>query len=483
MTITLLVLIGGWWLWTRRTEGLRAYDLPVAWAVKMLVSCLFIYIYTYYYGSGTLTADPEAFMQESRLLRSVADISFTDYLRFLAGMESPEMVTYYLSETTHWSSGDLTLINDSKNVIRVNSLLLFVSGGSVYFHAFFLGLLSLMGFREVFQTFRARIQLPPRLFWWLLILMPSLIFWTGSMLKEPLLMVGLCLMIRAWLGELTVTQRIWRWGLGIVLMLAFKPYVLLCLLPALAVYYSAKWFFRSRVIWSILTFLVLLVSLLVLLPQQRNKAVHYLTRKQFDFINIGQGGLHAYADTCFFYFRPDQFHSLEIHAADSSVWLKEPVKAKQVLFGKAHPFKDVWLQPNDKRWIVYFQSKGCASHIDVTPINNSFRQLLLSAPKAFVNAAFRPFFGDPGGWLKYFAITETLLLLGVVVYCFRKWKKAGRDARLQVVSLLIFAVVLLLLIGWITPVLGAIVRYRIPAYFALLIAALLLYKKKETKHE
>jgi len=48
---------------------------------------------------------------------------------------------------------------------------------------------------------------------------------------------------------------------------------------------------------------------------------------------------------------------------------------------------------------------------------------------------------------------------------------------------LVFAVVLLLLIGWITPVLGAIVRYRIPAYFALLIAGLLLYKKKETKHE
>lgn len=483
MRIILLVLVGGWLLKTRRTEGLKSYDLLLAWGAKMLLSCLFIYIYTHYYGSGTLTADPEAFMRESQLLRSVADTSFADYLRFLVGMESPEMVTRYLSETMHWSSGDLTLINDSKNVIRVNSLLLFISGGSVYFHAFFLSLFSLLGFREVYLTFRTQVQLPSRLFWWLLILMPSLIFWTGSMLKEPLLLVGLCLVIRAWLGKLTVVQRSWRWVLGILLMLAFKPYVIICLIPAFIVYYMGKWFFRSRAIWSVLVFLGFMSLLLALFPQQREKTVHYLTRKQFDFINIGQGGLHAYADTCFFYFRPDQFHLLRIRTTDSFVWLKEPAKAKQVMFGRAHPFKDVWLQPNDQRWIIYFQSRGCASHVEVTPINNSFRQLLLSIPEAFSNAAFRPFFGDPGGWLKYFAIAETLVLFVCVAYCFRFWKRTDRNTRLIVVSLLVFAVVLLLLIGWVTPVLGAIVRYRIPAYFALLVAGLLLYKKKETKHE
>ncbi len=126
---------------------------------------------------------------------------------------------------------------------------------------------------------------------------------------------------------------------------------------------------------------------------------------------------------------------------------------------------------------MYFRSNGCESYIPVTSINSSSTQLLKNIPEALANAAFRPFFGDPGGWLKYFAVIETIVLFGWVLYAFSFWKSATKQTKLQVASLLFFAICLLLLIGWITPVLGAMVRYRIPAYLAIFVAAALLFRK------
>jgi len=484
MAITLLILVGGWFLWKRKTDGLTSIDLLLTWAIKLLAALLFLFIYTHYYGSGTLTADSKAFMVESHLLQNVAYVSFGDYLRFLFGLETQEMVHHYLSNTTHWNTGDLTLINDSKNVIRINSVLYFISNGNVYFHAFVFSFFSLLGFRELYLTFSQSIHFSKRVFWYALILLPSMLFWTASMLKEPLMIVGMCLLLRALLGELTKKQRLWRFSVGVILMLAFKPYVLFCLIPAVLIYVTIKWVFKGKIIISILSVLGVVVILGAVFPLQREKSVFYLTRKQFDFINIGNGGMHAYADTCFYFFHPDQFQYLTLNEKDSSVFLNKTVHAKQVELGKALPFKDVILHPNKDRWILYFKSDGCASNVPVTFIDGSSSQVIKNIPEAFVNAAFRPFFGDPGGWLKYFAIIETLLLFAWVIFSFRYWKEASPQIRLQVTTLLVFSIVLLILIGWITPVLGAIVRYRIPAYMAILVASLLLFKqKKELKHE
>lgn len=294
------------------------------------------------------------------------------------------------------------------------------------------------------------------------------------------MIIGICLIFRAvFSSNLPMVARSWRMVLGIFLMIAFKPYVLVCLVPALVFWLATKYVFGNRLIWSVPMFATLLVLLTLAFPGKRADVTHYLTRKQYDFINIGRGGLHAYADTCFFYFRPDQFQYIDFRP-DSSVYLKKPLVAKQVTLGRAAPFKDVYLQPNTKRWINYYETQGCASNVAVTPIQSSFKQLLLNIPEALVNGAFRPFFGDPGGMLKYPAILETLLLFGWFILQFRFWNNTAPDQKLLVVTLFVFALSLFILIGWTTPVLGAIVRYRVPAYLAVFLAGILLHRKKRT---
>ncbi len=64
-----------------------------------------------------------------------------------------------------------------------------------------------------------------------------------------------------------------------------------------------------------------------------------------------------------------------------------------------------------------------------------------------------------------------------------KWKKRNISVEEKgiVFSLLIFSLLLLLLIGWTTPITGAIVRFRFPAQLALVIVGTILIDFKRIK--
>ncbi len=79
--------------------------------------------------------DGQRFFREGEYLYNVFSVSATDYFKLLTGIgESPELLRKYLHMTNYWSAGDLILINDSKNVIRIHSLVHFFSGGNRLIH-------------------------------------------------------------------------------------------------------------------------------------------------------------------------------------------------------------------------------------------------------------------------------------------------------------------------------------------------------------
>jgi hypothetical protein len=480
MIVAAILLIGSWALWKMPAAGLGRYDLLAGWSLKLLASLIFLWIYSGYYGWGTLTADPEAFLLQSTILRDVARESPVDYLRFLFGLEDQALIQKYLSQTFHWTAGDLTWINDSRNVIRVNSIIRFFSGGDALVHCVVLSFFSLIGFRELYLAFEKYVS-HKRLFWTGLIAFPSLLFWTAGFLKEPMLIAGLCFFIRGVFGGLTLRKAVWRILFGALLLLGFKTYVLICILPMVVWYFASARLGTKLRLASLLLVPAIPLLILAAMPAQRGKMTDYLTRRQFDFINIGRGGLHAYADTCFFYFRPDQFKYLDVsHGAD--VYLKQPLVAKQMQTGHASPFRDVLLQPNEKPWYNYYQMTGCLSYVDITEINGSFSQLMRNVPEALVNAMLRPFPKDPGGGFKYIAVLETIALFAAFIFGLFRWKRLPRDLQFRLAALLGFALILFVLIGWTTPVLGAIVRYRIPAYLMIGLATLILLLRQRKQH-
>jgi FtsH-binding integral membrane protein len=122
-------------------------------------------------------------------------------------------------------------------------------------------------------------------------------------------------------------------------------------------------------------------------------------------------------------------------------------------------------------------------YINIPQINDSFVQLLKNIPTALCNSLFRPYFNDPGGWLKYPASIEVYLVFMFLLLAIIRHRKIETIDWGLILSLLLFVLTLSLTIGLVTPVLGAISRYRIPAYIALVFVGMLIYEHKKMTHE
>jgi hypothetical protein len=456
------------------------WTLPVAFLIKIFVGILFNYIHEKTYGQGDLSHDGGTFLAEGKYLNDVFFQSPKHYFQLLTGIgETPALIQEHLSMTEYWSAGDLTLINDSKNVIRVHSIIHFFSGGQMMIHLALMCLLSLLAVKNLYLSFKEYVSIDRALFFWALLLIPSTIFWTSSVLKEPLLFFGISLFLRAILYEQIVWRKTTYFSISILLLIGFKPYVLVILLLTIAFASIYSYLFKGKIIFASLFIIFFTFLLGFILDKPRETVVNYLTRKQFDFVNVGKGGLHAYADSCFYYFQPHQYESLNVIGRD--IFLKKSITAYKVHFGSTQKPVLVNLKPNKKAWKMYYFQQGCMSFIETTPINNSSIQLIKNIPESLTNSAIRPWPTDPGSKLKIISFIESLLLFGFLSYAIGHRRKLSNQERLIVFSLITFALLLFLLIGWTTPVLGAIARYRFPAQLALFIVGFILLKSSKFK--
>ena len=483
LAITILVLSIFWiilrYIKVFHINGLHPAVMSWSFLIRLASGLIFLYIYSVFYGNGNLSADAGSFLRQSRTLNEVFYDSPSAYLKFLTGIgESRELIEKYLMDTHHWDAGTLTLVNDNKNLLRFHSLIHFISAAPLVHLAFSI-FFAQLGTRLIFLSFRKFVSIPQHYFYWITFLIPGVLFWTSAILKEPLMFLGIALLCSA-----LFIKRIW-WKRGIHLLLAlflllsFKPYVLICIVPVLfftLVYYSIG---RKKLVRSSLFSLVILIAGLFIFSKQSFKVLHIISRKQFDFVNVGRGGMHVIGDTSFYYFTNSQLDKLTLRHGLAE--LNEPVDALVTEFGSIEAEVPVHLVPKGEKWPIYFLSVGCTSYIPITPIRDSYVNLLKCTPEAFVNSNLRPWPWDPGSWLKWLAFLETLAVVGLIVFSFRNRRKLSVSEGLIVFQLLIFALVLSLLIGYTTPVLGAIVRYRFPVSLAIVIVCCILLKPFQIK--
>lgn len=461
-------------------ENFNKWALPIAFLVKIAVGILLNFIHEKTYGHGDLSHDGGRFLLEGKYLNNVFFESPINYFKLLSGIgETPELVQQHLSITRYWSAGDLTLINDSKNVIRVHSIIHFFSGGQMMIHLALMCLLSLLAVKNLFLSFKQYVDINKSLLFWVLLLIPSTIFWTSSILKEPLLFFGISLFLRSILYEQVVWRKTLFFTTSILLLIGFKPYVLVILLITLAFASIYKILFKEKFALASIFIILFTVVIGFVLDKPRETVINYLTRKQFDFVNVGKGGLHVTADTCFYYFQPHQYNYLKIN--NEEVYLKAPITAYKAYFGSTKKPELIKLKPNKKPWFIYYSKKGCSSYIETTPINNSSIQLVKNIPEALINSTIRPWPTDPGSKLKLLSFFENLLLFGFLIYAIWNRRKLNEQEKHIVFGLVTFALLLFLLIGWTTPVLGAIARYRFPAQLALFIVGFIIIKSSKFK--
>ncbi len=464
------------------TGTLNAWLLPLAFLIKVIVGFYFLYVYSEIYGNGSLSADAGAFMSESKILNSIFYTNPADYFKLLFGYgDQTQLIAQYLTETHHWDAGEQSIINDNRNIMRIHSVIHFISFNNPAIHLFFMCFVSTIALKQLFLGFVNRTTLPQTLLFFIILFVPSLLFWTAGILKEPFMFLGIALFIRGLLGSERTTLRWVYVALGIILLLSFKPYILLALLPALLFYGLYTLLPKFKILGAGLILLGLLSAGIFIFQNETDKAVHLLSRKQFDFKNVGRGGVHAYADTCFYFFTPEQINEL-IFEGDS-VSISKPMNAMILEHGSMKEPVPIRLEPTGEKWFVFFENRRSDGYIEVTLINNSFPQLLKNIPEALCNVLLRPFFNDPGSWLKYPAIIELILLYLFIIFAFMRRKKLTSSDVGLIIAALIFMIGLSLIIGWVTPVLGAIVRYRIPVLIAVLLIGIILIDYQRVKNE
>jgi hypothetical protein len=456
-------------------DGLSNWNLPVAFLIKFAIGLLLILIHIETYGVDELSHDGETFLKEGKLLNDVFFRAPGDYFKLLTGIgETQELINQHLYMTEYWDAGDLTIINDSKNVIRVQSIIHFFSGNSLFIHLGLMCFLSIIAFRNIFISFQPYIEQNKTFLFWFLLLIPSTIFWTSSILKEPLMFLGLSFAVRAVFYNDQIVRKVIYAVLAVFLLILFKPYILVCLVLSVLATLAYKVIFKQRFVLTALSLVIISLTAAYFLDKPRERIVHYLSRKQFDFVNVGKGGIHVLSDTCFYYFQPHQYKNLYIKG--NKVLLLKGTDAYIIKFGSIEKPIPVHLEPEGKVWTSVYNAPGCASFVETTMIMDSPEQLLKNIPEALVNSLIRPFPADPGSKLKFLAVIETWFILAFLLMAIFYRRPIPLKHRTMIFSLGVFALLLLLLIGWTTPVLGAIARYRFPAQLALILIGSIIIK-------
>ena len=180
-----------------RVEGLNNWTQSLGFVVKMGAGFYFLYVYTTIYGNGALSADAGAFMEESLILHDVFWTSPFDYIKLLIGWDSNDILMFkYLSETSHWDPGSQAILSDNRNILRVHSLIHFISFNRVNIHLLIMCSISLVGVKQLYLAIKDHTRIKNFYVYLILLVFPSVLFWTSSILKEPLMFLGLALFVR-----------------------------------------------------------------------------------------------------------------------------------------------------------------------------------------------------------------------------------------------------------------------------------------------
>lgn len=457
--------------------------LPIGFTLKTIIGFFFLYVYSYHYGVGELTADASAFMADSKVLNSVFYESPSAYFKFLSGFDNKELICEYLSETTQWDASSNKWFNDARNILRLHSIIHFVSFGQESIHLMVISLICLLGLRLMIIALIPYVKVSTTIVFFALLLMPNALFWSSGILKEPLIFFSIGLFLYTALGNFGILKKAVLLFISAVCLIGIKPYILLCIVPAVAAYFLLK---RIKNIKIAVCVLLLAIggALLSLLTAPMKPVVDRLSFQQFDFINIGKGGVFARADTCIYIIYGEDMPYVILDEKDSTVFLTRPVVGDYVKPNSKKDKKRCIIFPNDEPWKMYYDGEFSGSYIEVTPIEESGKQLLKNIPEALENVLFRPYPNDPpDSVFKYLSIMDSwglMLLFAAVLIFFRR--TINRKELNLIIALLVFSLVLALLIGWTTPVIGAIIRYKIPIQLAMMFITLILLNPQRTKN-
>lgn len=457
-----------------RMRFFRVGNIPIRWfqgvfVLKVMSGFLLYLVYTYYYTDRS-TADIWKYYDDAMVMYSALREHPMDYVKMLIGWgtDNRERFTVYYDLMSHWDKPYTQgVANDTHLVIRFNAFVRLFSLGHYMVHAVVINFLGLVGLTGIFRFAR---QMAPEKEKWLfagVFLTPGIMFWTSGVLKEPMLLFGLGVFLFALVSISTEGFSVGRMALmvvGLFILSMVKSYALIAIIPGLVAWWISERYpqIHPAVFFTLIYIDVgIVVSVLGGMVQERN-IFERLATKQHEFYQLAEGGTYvriASGDTL--YISASDFDAIHFKQDRDSASLRYDVAAVNWNDAKKEHATSNTL-PGGTEFYVILDYGRTGSTIDIPKLDGSVWTTMKAVPMAIVNALFRPFPWEIRSPFMALSGLENLFILLLFVLMVLFFRKEALDQPVFYIACF-FALIILLLTGLVTPVVGAIVRYKVPA--------------------
>jgi hypothetical protein len=466
-------------------EGISRRAIQEVFTLKIFFGILLYLVYTFYYTDRS-TADIYKYFDDSKVLFDTLFTKPQDYFQMLLGIgnDTPHFDVYY-NQMNHWyREYDSNLYNDSHTIIRFNAVIRLFSMGVYNVHAVFMCFLSLLGLTAIYKTFIPVMKEKSLLLFGAVFLIPSVLFWGSGVLKEGLLFFGLGFLVyyshKVIYFELNLKSIFWIL-FSIVILALTKFYVAIAVIPALTANFWIEKTGNKNVLLKYIASYLLLFS--IGLSATNSLALDVLVQKQKDFINLANGGTYLQRITAektdTVYIASGLHEQMDINRKTKEVEITGKIDyckvwangklGEETEFVGAKNFKET-----EYRLLLDYGKTG--STIEIQKLEPNILSFLKATPNALYNTYFRPFFFESFSPFILMAGFENLFIILLTIFAI-----IFADKKVLIEKLFwlcaFFTLVIFALTGLITPVIGAIVRYKIAALPLLLIALFMLIDK------
>lgn len=221
-----------------RLAELPRWAAPALFLTKVLFGFALWAVYTFYY-TERINSDIYKFYDDAHYIHQAYSENKTAFIGLMTGSEDSSLAVY-ISRMKNWERNFNKAVpfNENRFMIRLNALMMFISGENIHVHTILFCFLSFIGCILLLKLFQHFAEVGKKRWMLITVLFPSFLFWTSGGLKESLIILGLGLMLY---GFLLIRQRgfvaVALLISGLLILLMTKYFLLICMLPALLAYH------------------------------------------------------------------------------------------------------------------------------------------------------------------------------------------------------------------------------------------------------
>ena len=405
MILYFIYLIAVLWLVGRlpflRNSNIKPNVLRVLFLIKVVFGAISLFIYSNYYSEET--SDMHIYFKAGEVLHSSLKESPSDYFSLLTGIndDQPHLAKYNKTIPRWKKPYDYDMYNENKTVIRFNGFIRLFSGGNIHTHNLFFNLISFIGLIAIFRFLSNELS-NKRLtpLFLIIFFMPTILFWGSAILKESITIFALGLLL--WSLKL-ILDNCKNWKAWIVLLISGYLFAHTKIYVVLSVVPGLLWLILNRFYSKhrFLTFTAIHVAVALIAFN-----IHLIS-PNYNLINV--------------------------------------------ISGKQNDFINMITNMTD-----------VGSAVDLPRLDGSLSAIFKLMPMGFCNALLRPHLFECHNIMTFAAALENLFIVVFIILglVFANYSKKYPPHIFFGIS---FSVILLTIIGITTPVLGALVRYKLPA--------------------